>query len=506
MTAVEQRTDWETVVGLEVHCELRTETKLFCGCRNSFGEEPNTNICAVCLGLPGSLPVLNRMAVEYAMRIGTALHCRIQASQFHRKNYFYPDMPKDYQISQCDVPINADGWLDLPGGGRVGIERAHIEEDTGKTTHVGGGGRIHDAAYSLVDYNRSGVPLVEIVSAPDMRSAEEARAYVDELRSILVATGASDGKMEEGSLRVDANVSVRRRGEQAFGTRCEIKNMNSLRSLGRAIDYESARQITLVEGGGRVAQETRHWDEDAGRTGSMRSKEEAYDYRYFPEPDLVPIAPEAEWISAVAAALPRLPADRRAAIADASGMAADSDAVVTVVRLGLDDLVEAASSGAASSGAGASGAGASGAASVAAAGAGAAGGAASVAVRRVANEVASDPDAAARLDRAAFGRLVGMEAGGQLTAAQARTVLKTLMESGGDPATIAAGLGFEAMEAGDLERVVDEVIASHPEEWARFAGGEDKLTGFFIGHIKSATEGKADLKAASALLRARRQG
>ncbi len=477
MTATEARTDWETVIGLEVHCELRTETKLFCGCRNSFGEEPNTNICPVCLGLPGSLPVLNRAAVEYAMRIGIALHCHVQASQFHRKNYFYPDMPKDYQISQYDVPINADGWLELPGGPRVGIVRAHMEEDTGKTTHLGGGGRIHDASHSLVDYNRSGVPLVEIVSAPDMRSADEARAYVDELRAILVATGATDGKMEEGSLRVDANVSVRRRGEQAFGTRCEIKNMNSLRSLGRAIDYEAHRQIALISDGGVVAQETRHWDEDAGRTGSMRSKEEAYDYRYFPEPDLVPVDPSAEWIASVAGSLPRLPAERRAAIAAASGMAADSDAVVTVVRLGLDDLVDAAASSP---------------------------GAASVAVRRVANEVASDPEAAARLDRRAFARLVAMEAGGELTAAQARTVLKTLMDTGGDPAAIAAELGFEAMDTGDLEQVVDEVIAASPEEWDRFCGGEDKLQGLFIGAIKKATDGKADLKAASGLLRARR--
>ena len=480
MTATEERTDWETVIGLEVHCELRTETKLFCGCRNSFGEEPNTNVCPVCLGLPGSLPVLNRTAVEYAMRIGTALHCRVQASQFHRKNYFYPDMPKDYQISQYDVPINADGWLELPNGRRIGIVRAHLEEDTGKTTHVGGGGRIHEAAHSLVDYNRSGVPLVEIVSAPDLRSAEDARAYVDELRAILVATGASDGKMEEGSLRVDANVSIRRRGDEVFGTRCEIKNMNSLRSLGRAIEYEAARQIRLVEEGGTVVQETRHWDENAGRTGSMRSKEEAFDYRYFPEPDLVPIDPSAEWIASVEASLPRLPADRRAAIAAASGMEADSDAVVTVVRLGLDDLVEA----------------------VVAAGAGPQ--AAAVAVRRAANEVASDLDAAVGLDRDAFARLVGMEAGGELTAAQARTVLKAMMESGGDPHRIAADLGFEAMAAGDLEQVVDEVIAAHPDEWARFCAGEDKLTGLFIGDIKKATEGKADLKVASALLRSRR--
>ena len=426
--------------------------------------------------MPGSLPVLNRTAVEYAMRIGTALHCRIQASQFHRKNYFYPDMPKDYQISQYDVPINADGYLELPGGPRVGVIRAHIEEDTGKTTHMGGGGRIHDASHSLVDYNRSGVPLVEIVSAPDMRSSEEARAYVDELRAILVATGASDGKMEEGSLRVDANVSVRPSGSAEFGTRCEIKNMNSLRSLGRAIEYEATRQIRLIEDGGTVDQETRHWDENAGRTGSMRSKEEAYDYRYFPEPDLVPIAPSDEWIASVAASLPTLPAARRAAIASASGLEPDSDGVVTVVRLGLDDLVSAAGDQAA----------------------------AAVAVRRAANEVASDMDAAARLDRSAFARLVAMEAGGDLTSAQAREVLKAMMETGGDPAAIASEKGFEAMPAGDLEKVIDDVIAAHPDEWARFRDGEDKVQGVFVGAIKKATDGRADLKAATAILRSRR--
>ena len=240
---------------------------------------------------PGSLPVLNRQAVDYAIRIGTALNCRVQPSLFHRKNYFYPDMPKDYQISQYDVPINVDGWLELPSGGKVGIIRAHIEEDTGKTTHIGGGGRIHEAAHSLVDYNRAGVPLVEIVSAPDMRSAEQAREYVEELRDVLVAVGASDGKMEEGSLRVDCNVSVRPQGSTEFGTRCEIKNMNSLRSLVRATTYEAARQVEIVSSGGQVVQETRHWDEADGRTHSMRSKEEAFDYRYFPEPDLVTLDP-----------------------------------------------------------------------------------------------------------------------------------------------------------------------------------------------------------------------
>jgi aspartyl-tRNA(Asn)/glutamyl-tRNA(Gln) amidotransferase subunit B len=476
MTAVE--TEWETVIGLEVHTELRTATKLFCSCPNNFGDEPNTNVCPVCLGLPGSLPVLNRTAVEYAIRIGSALHCTIQDSLFHRKNYFYPDQPKDYQISQYDIPINADGWLELPDGKRIGIERAHIEEDTGKTSHVGGGGgRIAGADHSLVDYNRAGVPLVEIVSRPDLRGAEEARAYVDELRAVLVASGASDGKMEEGSLRIDANVSVRPVGAPEFGTRCEIKNMNSLRSLGRAIDYEVARQIALIGQGGTVSQETRHWDESTGRTSTMRSKEEAEDYRYFPEPDLVPIRPSAAWVAEIAAALPPMPADRRARVAAAAGLAPDAQAVVTVVHHDLDRLVDAVL---------------------------AAGGDAGLAVRRLSNEVAASIDQAARLDAGSFVTLVAMEARGELTTAQARTVLRTLLDDGGQPAEIALALGFEAMGSDALGAVVDQVIADNPGEWSRFVGGEDKLTGFFIGKIKAATGGNADLKAASAELRDRR--
>ncbi|MEA3077198.1 MAG: aspartyl-tRNA(Asn)/glutamyl-tRNA(Gln) amidotransferase subunit, partial [Actinomycetota bacterium] len=333
-------TAWEMVIGLEVHCELRTATKLFCACRNAFGDEPNTNVCPVCLGLPGSLPVLNRQAVDYAMRIGSALQCTIKESIFHRKNYFYPDMPKDYQVSQYDEPINVDGWLELPDGTRVGIERAHMEEDTGKTAHVGGGGgRIHGASHSLIDYNRAGVPLVEIVSRPDLRSADDAKAYVSELRAILVATGGSDGKMEEGSLRVDANVSVRPGPDAPFGTRCEIKNLNSLRSLGRAIEYEAARQIALLDGGERIVQETRHWNENEGRTSSMRSKEEAFDYRYFPEPDLVPLAPDESWQADVRASLPVLPAERRSSLAELAGVAPVD--VALLVDLDLDGLVYA---------------------------------------------------------------------------------------------------------------------------------------------------------------------
>jgi aspartyl-tRNA(Asn)/glutamyl-tRNA(Gln) amidotransferase subunit B len=472
------RAAWETVVGLEVHCELKTRTKLFCCCKNAFGDVPNTNICPVCLGLPGSLPVLNAFAVELAMRIGTALHCEVRPSSFHRKNYFYPDMPKDYQISQYDEPINVGGWLDLPDGSRVGIVRAHLEEDTGKTTHQGETGRIHSADYALVDYNRSGVPLVEIVSEPDIRSAAQARLYVTELQSILVATGASDGKMEEGSLRIDANVSVRRAGADRYGSRCEIKNLNSLRSLGRAIDHEATRQVALLEATGVVAQETRHWDENASRTVPLRSKEEAFDYRYFPEPDLVPLAPDADWQARAAGALGLLPAARRDRLNGLLGAAPTPqqvDQIHVVVGQGLDDLV------------------------VAAAGRGAP---AELALVRTANELAADLDGARRIDPGAFSELVIMEGQGALTATQAKAVLRELLSAGGgDPAAIAAERGFEALTAASLSSVVKDVVDANPEEWARFREGEDKLAGFFTGQVMRATGGKADGKAIAAELR-----
>jgi aspartyl-tRNA(Asn)/glutamyl-tRNA(Gln) amidotransferase subunit B len=472
---------WEPVIGLEVHCELRTATKLFCGCRNAFGDEPNTNVCPVCLGLPGSLPVLNGAAVELAMRIGLALHCEVRPSVFHRKNYFYPDMPKDYQVSQYDEPINVDGHLELPDGSRVGIVRAHIEEDTGKTSHIGGGGRIHDAAHALVDYNRAGVPLVEIVSAPDIRSAAQARLYAAELRSILVATEASDGRMEEGSMRVDANVSVRRRGTEAFGTRCEIKNLNSLRSLVRAIEHEIERQIGILEDGGTVEQQTRHWDEESGRTVALRSKEEAFDYRYFPEPDLVPLAPDAAWQKDVAAALPPMPAERRAAVAallgasdSARGLsAAQEDQIATVVELGLDGLVLAAAE---------------------------AGIGVPLAVARTANEAAADAERARGVDPTSYVALLRLEQDGSLSATQSKAVLAELLHNGGDPATIAERLGFEALEEDTLARTVGEVVAANPDEWGRYKGGEDKLAQFFIGQVMRATSGKANGKAVVAEL------
>jgi aspartyl-tRNA(Asn)/glutamyl-tRNA(Gln) amidotransferase subunit B len=472
---------WELVCGLEVHAELKTATKVFCSCANNFGDEPNTNVCPVCLGLPGSLPVLNREAVELGMRVGLALHCTVKPSIFHRKNYFYPDMPKDFQISQYDEPLNADGWLELPDGTRIGVERAHMEEDTGKTSHMGAGGRIADSEYSLVDYNRAGVPLLEIVSRPDIRTADQAKAYVNELRGILIATGANDGKMEEGSLRVDANVSVRRPGEP-LGTRCEVKNLNSLRSLVRAMEYEANRQIHAIKAGERIVQETRHWNEESGRTTSMRSKEEAMDYRYFPEPDLVPLAPSEEWVQSIRQSLPTMPADRRRALAEACGgqLAAGADAIVTVVHEDLDGLVlDAVARGAD----------------------------ARRAINRAANElVAAGPEQIASLRKEAFIALLRMEDAGELTATQAKVVLAELLQGGlsaADPAAIAGEKGFEAMEAGAVDQLVDALIAAHPAEFERLKVGDAKVTGFFVGKAMEASARKADGKQVTALLRQR---
>jgi aspartyl-tRNA(Asn)/glutamyl-tRNA(Gln) amidotransferase subunit B len=308
---------YDPVLGLEVHVELNTISKMFCGCSTAFGAEPNTQVCPVCLGLPGSLPVVNAKAVESAIRIGLALNCTIaEWCRFSRKNYFYPDMPKNYQISQYDEPIAYDGWTEVVLDGqvfRIGIERAHMEEDTGKSLHVGGAtGRIHGAEYSLLDYNRSGVPLIEIVTKPiegtGAQAPEVARAYVTMLRDLLRALDVSDVRMEQGSLRCDANVSLRPVGTLALGTRTETKNVNSLRSVERAVRYEITRQAAVLAGGGRITQETRHWHEDSGVTTPGRSKETSEDYRYFPEPDLVPVAPSREWVEELRGTLPEPPA------------------------------------------------------------------------------------------------------------------------------------------------------------------------------------------------------
>ena len=468
---------WELVVGLEVHVELATATKLFSASANRFGDAPNTHIDPVTLGLPGALPVLNRQAVELAMRIGTALNCTIQPCTFHRKNYFYPDMPKAYQISQYDQPLNINGFLDLPDGTRIGVERAHLEEDTGKSTHMGGaGGRIHGSDYSLIDFNRAGVPLVEIVSRPDIRTAEQARQYVTELRAILLAVEASDAKMEEGSMRVDANVSVHQPGTP-FGTRCEIKNVNSVRSLGRAIDYEARRQIDLLETGGSIRQETRHWDENDGRTHTLRSKEDADDYRYFLEPDLVPLVPSSEWIAAVKAALPLLPGARRARLSAAAAVAADSEAVMSVVERGQDDYVLAVA---------------------------AAGGDIGRALVHVKEAFADEP-ATPRVPAADLAALTTLEVGGALTATQAKAVLAEIVANGGgDAASIAAAKGFEAMDTGALEAMVDQAIADQPDAWAKFCAGEGKAMGALVGAVMKLSQGKADGKLVTALLNAKK--
>jgi aspartyl-tRNA(Asn)/glutamyl-tRNA(Gln) amidotransferase subunit B len=400
----------------------------------------------------------------------------VQPCTFARKNYFYPDMPKAYQISQYDQPLNVDGWLDLPDGTRIGIERAHMEEDAGKSVHAGGDGRVHQADYSLIDLNRAGVPLVEIVSRPDIRSPEQARAYVTELRAILLAVGASDAKMEEGSMRVDANVSVRRPGEP-FGTRCEIKNVNSVRSVGRAIEYEAKRQIQLLEHGERVRQQTRHWDEADSRTHALRDKEDADDYRYFLEPDLVPLAPSAEWVEQVRANLPMLPAARRARLAELAAVAPDSEAIVSIVERGQDDYALSVVH---------------------------CGGDAGRAVVYL-KEAFADAGPLPALPATDVAALTRLEVDGKLTATQAKAVLTALIERGsGDAAAIAAEMGFEAMDTSALEVIVDEAIAAEPDAWAKYCAGDQRAQGAIVGRIMKASKGQADGKLVNQILQARR--
>jgi aspartyl-tRNA(Asn)/glutamyl-tRNA(Gln) amidotransferase subunit B len=466
---------WEMVIGLEVHAELHTETKMFSAAPNRFGDEPNTNIDPVTLGLPGSLPVLNEKAVELAIRFGVATDCTIAPSVFSRKNYFYPDMPKDFQISQYDLPICSSGFLDLPNGTRIGITRAHLEEDTGKSTHDSVDGRLHGSSGSLVDYNRAGIPLLEIVSEPDLRNADDAKAYVSELRAILAAAGISDAKMEEGSMRVDANVSVRKLGAE-FGTRCEIKNLNSIRSVGRAIEYEARRQLDALNAGETIVQETRHWSENEGRTSTLRKKENSDDYRYFPEPDLVPVAPSAEWIEQIRAAMPLLPAQRRARLAERFGVSAVTDAVALAVDRELDEFALASLE--------------------------AGGDGARVLVHVEHNLAELRPG---QMEPAALAALTKLETSGALSATQAKAVLAEMVETGsGDPAAIAKAKGFEQMSSDSLTAAVDEAIAANADAFASFVAGNEKAAGALTGAIMKATKGKADGKAVAAILAERR--
>jgi aspartyl-tRNA(Asn)/glutamyl-tRNA(Gln) amidotransferase subunit B len=481
---------WETVIGLECHVELNTRTKMFCGCPNTFGAEPNTNVCPVCLGHPGSLPVPNAAAIASIVTIGLALGSTIAPrSLFHRKNYFYPDMPKNYQISQYDLPICVGGHLDvdLPDGttSRVGITRVHMEEDTGKTTHGSASGRIHDAESALVDYNRAGVPLVECVSEPDIRSAEEAGAYLRELRSTLEALDVSDVRMEEGSLRCDANISVRQAGSPALGTKVEIKNMNSVRSLERALRFEEDRQIAALEAGQPLVQETRHWDEDSGSTKSMRSKEEAFDYRYFPEPDIPPLAPEPAWIEELRAGLPELPRARRDRYARDLGLKPEV-AKVLVGDRGAVALFEAMI---------------------------ALGTPAPAAANWITQDVAGlankagVPLAEAPITARHVADLIALLEAEAISGAGAKQALEEGFETGDPIEEIVERRGLrQVSDTGALGAIVDEVLAEHPDEVATFRGGKESVIGFLVGQVMKRSGGSANPKLAQELLRERLQG
>ena len=482
-------TGWEPVIGIEVHVELATRSKMFCGCAVEFGAEPNTRVCPVCLGLPGALPVPNRTAIEWIMAIGLALNCAVsERSVFHRKNYFYADLPKNYQISQFDIPVCRDGYLDVSVDGetrRVGIERAHMEEDTGKSTHVGAGGRIHAASSTLLDFNRSGVPLVEIVSKPDIRSAAESRAYAQELRSLVAELGVSDARLEEGSIRFDANVSIRPQGAVGYGTKVEIKNMNSFRSLERAVAHEIERQAGVLENGGDVILETRHWDEEAGLTHSMRNKEESSDYRYFTEPDLVPMHMDEDWVEEVRSGLPELPAARRARYVefglDVGHAGVLSDAPPTIRQL-FDVAVGA-------------------------------GAAPKPAANWLTGEVIgwlrrteSDP-VTVSLTGSQLAELVAMVDDGTVSSTAAKEVLDGVLGGEGDPRAVATARDLiQISDTSALEAVVDEALAENPEAVANYEGGETKVVGFLVGQVMRATQGKADPKLVNELLTKRLKG
>lgn len=473
---------WEPVVGIEVHVELNTNSKMFCGCAVGFGAEPNTLICPVCLGLPGALPVPNRKAIESIVAIGLALNCSIaERSVFHRKNYFYADLPKNYQISQFDVPVASDGHLDIEVDGeslRIGVERAHMEEDTGKSAHVGDGGRIHEASATRLDFNRSGVPLVEIVSRPDIRSAAAARAYAQELRAVVAELGVSDARLEEGSVRFDANVSVRRTGTEAFGTKVEIKNMNSFRSLERAVQFEVERQIEVLEAGGVITQETRHWDEEAGQTRSMRTKEGSSDYRYFTEPDLVPMVFTADWVEAVRGSLPELPAVRRDRYQTLGLDGAQAQVVSAMSPWSRSLFDEAVAAGA-----------------PAVSAANWIGGEIAAYLRRAETDQAS-------LTGAYLAELIALVGDGVVSATAAKEVLEGVLAGEGSPGQVAEARDLlQVSDRGVLAEAVSAVVAANPDTVERFRGGDEKVLGFLVGQVMRNTQGKGDPRLVNELLR-----
>ncbi len=474
------------VLGLETHVELGTATKLFCGCSTAFGAPPNTQVCPTCLGLPGSLPVTNEAAIEFTVKIGLALHCEIATwCRFARKNYFYPDMPKDYQVSQYDEPLCTDGYLDVVVGGeafRVEIERVHLEEDTGKSLHVGGAtGRIHGATHSLVDYNRAGIPLVEIVTRPVQgtghKAAEVARAYVTELRDVLRDLGVSDVRMEQGSLRCDVNLSLMPAGATQLGTRTETKNVNSLRSVERAVRHEVERQGARLDAGERVVQETRHFHEDSGTTSPGRSKEEAQDYRYFPEPDLVPLAPARELVEGLRATLPEPPSVRRAAFAEVNGFTAID--LEQMVNAGVLDLVgETIAAGASPTKS--------------------KGWWLGYLVGR-ANELDVEVSELA-ITVAQVARISELEDSGELTNKLARQVADAVIAGEGDVDAVIESHGWKVAGEDELIVAVDAALAAQPDIAAKIRDGNQGAVGPIVGAVMKATGGAADATRARELI------
>jgi aspartyl-tRNA(Asn)/glutamyl-tRNA(Gln) amidotransferase subunit B len=478
---------YNPLIGLETHVELGTVSKMFCGCSTEFGAEPNTHTCPVCLGLPGALPVVNERAIEYAIKIGLALNCSIvEWCRFARKNYFYPDMPKNFQISQYDEPLCIEGYLDVDVDGktvRVGIERVHLEEDTGKNTHVGGAtGRIHGADHSLVDFNRAGIPLVEIVTKPvegtGALAPEVARAYVTELRDILRTLGVSDVRMEQGSMRCDVNTSLSPVDSTAWGTRTETKNVNSLRSVERAVRSEVIRQAGLLDVGTPIKQETRHFQETTGETRSGRSKEEATDYRYFPEPDLVPLAPARDWVEEIRATLPELPAARRARLQTEFGLSTDD--LRSMANAGVVDVV----------------------AETVAAGApvGEARNWWLGYLAQQANRQEIDASALA-ITPAAVARVIALVADGSLSAALARQAVDAVLETGGEVDAIIAERGLAVVsDTSALTEAADAAIAANPDVAEKVRGGKIPAVGVLVGSVMKATRGQADAATVKTIL------
>jgi aspartyl-tRNA(Asn)/glutamyl-tRNA(Gln) amidotransferase subunit B len=468
---------YETVIGLEVHVELHTNSKIFCGCSTAFGAPPNTHTCPICLGHPGVLPVLNRQAVEYAMKAAMALNCTIgDISKFDRKNYFYPDSPKAYQISQYDQPIGENGWIDIEVDGktkRIGITRLHLEEDAGKLTHVDGG------YASLVDFNRVGTPLVEIVSEPEISSPEEAKAYLEKIRAIMQYCDVSDVKMEEGSLRCDANISLRPWGQEEFGTKAELKNMNSFRGVQRGLEYEQYRQTEILDEGGVIVQETRRWDEAQAKTFSMRGKEQAHDYRYFPDPDLVSVHISEEWKEAIRATIPELPDARKARYASEYGLPDYDAGVITSSKLLADFFEDSLNY--------------------------------TKDAKSVSNWIMGDllgylnsnnlELSEVKITGQGLGEMIGVIEKGTISSKIAKTVFKEMLESGKLPAQIVEEKGLvQISDEGAIKSIVEQVVANNPQSVEDYKAGKQKAIGFLVGQVMKESKGKANPALANKLL------